>query len=71
MTSVAIQYDMFQEFDENAGIKSDMADIKDSLRRTQKRFFAENSEMIKIILAQNKEIEGLNKRLNNLLMEKK
>lgn len=70
MSIMPLQYDLFEEYDEHAGIKSDMADMKDSLRRTQKRFFAENKELMTIILSQNKEIEAINKRLNNLLVDR-
>lgn len=68
---MSLQYDLFSEYDEDAWIKADLDALKDSLRRTQKRFFAENGEMMKLILYQNKQIEGLNNRLNNLLRETK
>ena len=68
--SLAYQYDLFQEPDEHAEINARLDKQKDSLRRTQKRFFGENKEMMKIILDMNKQIEGINTRLNNLISER-
>ena len=67
---MAYQYDMFQEFDEHTEINAALAEQKDSIRRTQRRFFAENKQIMKLILDQNKQIESLQNRLNNLVKEK-
>lgn len=62
-----VQYDMFQEFDELAEVNARIDEQKDSIRRTQRKFFAQNKELMTMVLAQHKQIEALEKRLNSLL----
>jgi predicted RNase H-like nuclease (RuvC/YqgF family) len=67
---MSVQYDLFREYDQFHEINSRLDDQKDSIRRTQKRFFAQNKELMTLIIQQNKEIEALNNRLNNIVKEK-
>lgn len=58
---LAIQYDLFQEIDP---VKEEMNLIKESLRRTQKRFFAEQGELAKHILRLERDNAALSARLD-------
>lgn len=62
-----IQYDFFQAHDPFFEFREEQEIQKDALRRTQKRFFAQNNELMKLIIKQQKEIEELSKRIERLL----
>lgn len=66
-----IQYDFFRQTDPFDDIKADIADNKDSIRRTQRRFFAQNKELVGLITKQQKEIDELNNRITRLTNERK
>jgi hypothetical protein len=65
--ALPIQYDLFEDYNELTEIKDSVASNKDSIRRTQKKFFAQNKELMKIIVKQQKEIDDLNNRISKLL----
>lgn len=65
-----IQFDFFEPLTEKEVQDHKIDAIKDALRRTQKRFFAQNKELMTIIIRQSKEIEGLQKRMERLIKEK-
>lgn len=59
----AIQYDLFEQIDP---VQEELARMRDSLRRTQKRLFAEQGELMKHILRLERENEALAKRLDKV-----
>lgn len=63
---MTFQYDFFDPIDPLENIKSSQKEIKESLRKTQRRFFAQNKELMTIIIKQQKEIDNLNNRITNL-----
>jgi hypothetical protein len=62
-----IQYDLFT--DETLIDEKQIAidNLNDRVRRTQKRFFAQNKEIVNMYISQQKEIDELKKRLDHLL----
>jgi hypothetical protein len=64
-----IQYDLFT--DETLIDEKQIAidNLNDRVRRTQKRFFAQNKEIVNMYISQQKEIDELKKRLDHLLKE--
>lgn len=61
-----IQYDFFEKPNPLAEIEAKIEENKDSIRRTQRRFFAENKELVTLIIKQKKEIDELNNRITRL-----
>jgi hypothetical protein len=64
---VAIQYDLFEEQSELNDLRKEVAEIKKSADNVRRGLFARHSEMSKLILKQQNEIE----ELRNLVNEKR
>ena len=62
-----IQYDFFEAFDPNKERDAKIEDMNERLKRTQRRFFAENKELVKLIVQQQKQIDELNNRISRLM----
>ena len=61
-----IQYDFFEKPNPLAEIEAKIEENKDSIRRTQRRFFAENKELVTLLIKQQKQIDELNNRITRL-----
>ena len=66
-----IQYDFFTAPDPMTDIKAAIDDNKDSIRRTQKRFFAQNKELVDMLIKQQREIDDLHNRITRMTHERK
>lgn len=64
---IALQYDMFEVYDPQKEVLHRLDEQDDCIRRTQKRLFAQQHEMMKLIIQQAKVIEELENRLNRLI----
>jgi len=63
---MALQFDFFQQLDPMADVKADLSETREKLRKTQRKFFAQNKELVKILLKQQEEIDELNNRITRL-----
>ena len=72
MMGVAIQLDLFQEYDETFGLRQEVVSLKESLDKTRKRLFAQDNDLAKLIVMQQSEIHAMSCRIEELkrLVEK-
>ncbi len=63
---VAIQLDLFQEYDESFGLRQEVASLKESLDKTRKRLFAQDNDLAKLIVMQQAEIHAMSSRIEEL-----
>lgn len=68
--ALAIQYDLFEPTDDISLLKKEIEALELSQQAVRRGLFARHNQLAELVMSQHKQIEELNKRLNQFVGQK-